>query len=105
MQDISIGTTETSRSIRLKTGEELSIRLPENPTTGFRWAVEDAHDGTIEFTGAELLGSGTAPGAGGTRALRFKALKKGHANVKLVLRRDWQRDAPERAVTLMVEVD
>ena len=40
--------------LQLKTGQNLILTLPSNPTTGFRWVVEDAASGVLRSLGQPL---------------------------------------------------
>jgi inhibitor of cysteine peptidase len=84
-------TYEDSGSQRdLRVGEQVEIRLPESPTTGYRWqadvdlaALKQTHDG---FEGGAL-----PRGAAGVRVMRFEALQPGDATLRLVKQRSWER--------------
>ena len=78
----------------LRRGEEVLLSLPENPTTGYRWAfvtegldlAEDSYLGQAE----------SAAGAGGTRRVRLVANRPGAASLSATLQRSWE--GPSRAV-------
>jgi inhibitor of cysteine peptidase len=80
----------------LAQGEEVVIRLAENPTTGYRWQL--THSGTGELALLEdrfVPGTGgdAGLGASGDRVLRYQGRKGGEVRVDAVLRRSW--DPPE----------
>jgi inhibitor of cysteine peptidase len=78
----------------LKAEQTLVIRLPENPTTGYRWAVESC--GTMQIDKDEFFPIGTGIGAGGTRQLQWRAESSGKHHISLVLQRSWE--APNMAI-------
>ncbi len=78
-----ITQAHNGQSVTIAPGEPLSIELPENATTGFRWAVEPA-------TTLRLLNDRQSPGSGvgaaGSRTLTFS----GRGVIHLSLRREWE---------------
>jgi predicted secreted protein len=82
--------------IALTVGQEFSLELSTNPTTGFYWEIEPYNSKVLALE-ADKYTKDEAPnnfvGVGGIRALKFKALKPGNATVKLNYRRPWEKDA------------
>ena len=75
-----------------KVGEELSVVLAENPTTGYRWHSEiDAR--TLQQTGDRYDGRAEPRGAVGTRRLTFRVLRPGPVHLRVVKRRAWEGTA------------
>ena len=75
----------------MRLGDVLEVRLPENPTTGYRWDFVTSNELTVvgdEFSG-ELDGG---IGAGGQRVVRFQAMKPGTAKVEAANRRSWETE-------------
>ncbi|TCC22916.1 protease inhibitor I42 family protein [Kribbella speibonae] len=78
-------------AIRLTTsGEPVRIDLPESPTTGYRWQLEEGGD-AVEVLGASFTqdpgGSGPTAGGGGTRTFRIGLLDPDGAELTFRLRR------------------
>lgn len=75
-------------------GDFILLRLPENPTTGFRWYWQAASREfvALESDSFEPLG-GEQIGAGGTRVLSYRALRPGTESLRLVLWRDWEGES------------
>jgi inhibitor of cysteine peptidase len=73
-------------------GESVVIRLPENPTTGYRWSVEEIDPAVVEVGESEFEPSQELrqAGAGGTRSFHLRARQSGTSPVTLVLRRPWE---------------
>src|SRR5215467_3153969 len=76
--------------IYIHIGEVFEIRLPENPTTGFRWRFEangepccSVLDDHFEPTTQNL------PGQGGYHQWYFKAVQVGLGSITLVSERSW----------------
>jgi inhibitor of cysteine peptidase len=93
--DETILTRERSgETIALRTGQAIRLVLPENPTTGYRWAftvdgLDKAGDGYAEDA-AGLIGGG------GARSVHLVATRPGDALVKATLQRSWE--GPDKAV-------
>jgi inhibitor of cysteine peptidase len=101
-------STAGGGTYRLARNEEVVVRLPENPTTGYRWHITHSGDGELVPTGdAHVMGpDGATPGAAGQRVLRFVARKSGSVSLKAVMRRPWEAaDAAQetRVYTFAIE--
>jgi inhibitor of cysteine peptidase len=90
---MEVGRDAAGSLLRVPVGTMLDVRVPENPTTGYRWAVED-DDQTVLPLADDDFEPGRAVGAGGTRLLRFRASRPGRASLHLVYRRPWEGDVP-----------
>lgn len=96
MATLTIDRSDEGATVVADRGDTIEIRLDENPTTGFRWAVED-HDRRLPLEGSEFSpAAGNRIGTGGTRILRFKAAAPGVVRLELRLRREWEGNASTR---------
>lgn len=94
---------DNGRVVTVRVGEEVRVALPENATTGFRWAMDHVDGDVIEVLdedvayGAGTAGSGTAGsaavGSGGVVVFRFRARKPGLGELRLKHWRHWEGDA------------
>jgi predicted secreted protein len=77
------------QAVEVTTGEEIVVRLEENPTTGYRWIVDEliGQLATVssEFEAADLH----RPGAGGHRAIALRATGSGPAELRVRYARPW----------------
>lgn len=77
------------KRITLHRGDELTIELPENPSTGYRWKADDDSDGNIlEAVGSRFASDDTGSGAlgvGGTRRFTFRATGIGSCSLHYTL--------------------
>jgi len=80
---VELGLSDNGQRRRVTVGDEISIRLAENPSTGFRWLEPQYDRGSLEYLGSEYEPGGTRPGAAGTRVVRFRAVTPGRASVRL----------------------
>lgn len=80
-------------SVEVALNDAIVLRLPENPTTGYRWAVDqiDSDKLLLQSTHFSLLGAGA--GASGEKTLTLKATQPGKTHLQLKLWRDWEGDA------------
>lgn len=87
-------------------GEEFDIRLPANPTTGFRWQVGAIDDQIVRLVDTRYEPTSPAPlGAGGTDVFTFVGVNTGRGTVELVYVRPWEKGvAPARTASYSVDV-
>ena len=88
--EIHGGNVPAERELRV--GDELLLRLPENPTTGFRWQVKPSVDRVLRPIDDHFEpGGGTpSPGKGGHRVFRFAASEPGTVQLSLAHRQAWE---------------
>jgi inhibitor of cysteine peptidase len=68
--------------------------LPENPTTGYRWAIDQTNENMlVAQTPTFSPTPGGAIGSGGTRTFTFTAKQPGTVHLQLKLLRAWQGDS------------
>jgi len=106
MTTTAYGESFNGQTINLAVGQTVEIRLPENPTTGFRWQLM-AHDGTvcamISDAFKEPVGS---PGRAGEHSWVFEAIQPGGCDIELHYRRRWVRSVePDRTFRIHVRVE
>ena len=108
MSLIELSEASSGSSLQLNVGDEVLVRLVENPTTGYRWQLSQSGRGELELVedGFEHSHPGppAAPGAAGMRRLRFIARKPGAVRLEAVEQRSWQTSGSEqrRAFSLLV---
>jgi inhibitor of cysteine peptidase len=97
---------DNSRTAEIKVGQQIAVRLPENPTTGFGWAVDETSRQLLTLDRTEYTGpTETYVGVKGLRSFTFTAKQAGEVTLKLKYWRFWEGDASvtERyAVTLKI---
>ncbi len=93
--------TDSGQTIGIGANQEFVIALGSNPTTGYGW--QESHDETV----LELVEKTYKPGkeaeqdlvgAGGVEYFRFRALKKGEAEITMVYKRSWEGEFLEQKV-------
>ena len=93
MAQITLTEADNGKVVDAHSGDEIVIRLPENPTTGYRWGQDSAGDAKASLSGDTNQMSGTAAGGGGARVLTFQAKGAGDVPLRLKLWRAWEGDA------------
>ena len=63
----SLTESDNGKTIPLKVGAEATLRLPENPSTGYRWALDAADSSVATIAEQSFEAGGSAPGAAAPR--------------------------------------
>ena len=94
MSNITLTEADKGKTIDVQQGTEVLIRLNENPTTGYRWAIDQSDDTVLPLQGSNFASSPSAAvGAGGTRLFTFTANQPGTVHLQLKRWREWQGDS------------
>ena len=86
---VQLSEADNGTVVNAHVGDTVTVRLPENPTTGATWDVA-APAGVVRLVDSALLPGGMNPGAGGSRQLRFVAENPGRIDLTARLRRPWE---------------
>jgi inhibitor of cysteine peptidase len=81
--------------VRLNSGQTLTLTLPTNPTTGYRWRVQNPAANVLRSMGPEVYSNpedAGIVGAAGQSVWRFQGQGAGTGKLQLVLQQPW---APE----------
>ena len=81
---------------QLQVGQHLIVSLPSNPTTGYRWAIQDSAGGVLRSLGPEVYTSsdnGQLLGSGGQSTWRFQVFAPGTARLRLTSQQPWEPEA------------
>jgi inhibitor of cysteine peptidase len=98
MTTIKLDIHSSGRSIAAAPGDCLQLQLDENPSTGFRWNVEDDGSGVLVLEhDAFIRTHNDAIGAGGVRELQFAVAKPGQTTLRVSNRRSWESQKPPHA--------
>jgi inhibitor of cysteine peptidase len=86
--------SDRDRIIAVRGETVATVSLPENPTTGYQWAVEKSNAETIAPLDSEyIVAPESAVGAAGIRRFTFELMKAGTYRLELKHWRDWEGDA------------
>jgi inhibitor of cysteine peptidase len=90
--NMMLNEQDSGRTVKVKSGAMITIRLVENPTTGYRWVVEAR-------SGLEQVGDQNEPGsrigAAGVRVLQFHSKSIGTHELRL---KNWREREGESSV-------
>lgn len=86
---------ESECPTRLQVGQNMTLTLPSNPTTGYRWLLQNPAPEILRTLGPEVYSSPEQAGivgSGGLSTWRFQAKAAGEGHLILVYQQPW---APE----------
>ncbi|MEA3032286.1 MAG: inhibitor of cysteine peptidase [Sphingomonadales bacterium] len=101
----SLSLLDNGRSVRVRIGETISIRLPENASTGYRWSLADRGGEAVELESTEPDYRPGAVGSGGEILFTLKAKQKGEARVRLVEARSWEKGSESKSFEVEIVVE
>jgi inhibitor of cysteine peptidase len=81
---------------QLHVGHQLIVSLPSNPTTGYRWSIQDSAGGVLRSLGPEVYTSsdnGQLLGSGGQSTWRFQVFAPGSGRLRLTSQQPWEPEA------------
>jgi inhibitor of cysteine peptidase len=98
-----VGPESAGKEVVLSPGQEFSIKLPGNPTTGYRWTVARVSGAALRQMGKlqyrPSAGAGGRLGAGGEYSVTFRAVSTGTTEIRLDYGRSWEK-SPEQSFAL-----
>ncbi len=103
----TLGPEDSGSTLRLHTGDEFTIVLESNPTTGYLWRFAAPYDELIILLKGDryISPSEELCGAPGKRSLTFIAQESGRTGLKLIYVRPWEKNQPpEKEFHLMILV-
>jgi len=102
---VTLTASDNGRTVDVREGETLVLRLHENASTGYRWAFDGLDRTCLDVQDGEYVGQAGAPGSGGQAQWTLVPSKRGIVEIRLRLWRHWEgeRSVRERfAVTLKI---
>jgi len=89
---MTLTDADDGKSVTLKAGETIAVTLPENATTGYRWAVDSVDAALVTVRDPEASYPVGAVGSGGLVTWTFVAKAPGITTVTLKRWRHWEGD-------------
>ena len=81
--------------IKVKAGQNFTIKMQSNPTTGYGWQLSKADEKIVQFvTNAYIPPDSKLMGAGGHEVWTFKAVGEGATEISMQYVRPWEKDQP-----------
>ncbi len=91
---VTLSEKDDGRSVDLKVGDDLEVTLPENATTGYRWAVDHIDGPVVNLVSTRPHDpSGGAVGSGGLVSFVFRGEKPATGAIALKQWRPWEGDS------------
>jgi inhibitor of cysteine peptidase len=84
-----IDASYSGQQVALSVGQTAELRLPENPTTGFRWSVVSDGDPACRLNDNGFHGGDGTPGRGGEHVWRLVGVSAGACELRLAYRRSF----------------
>lgn len=94
--------TDPTKTIEVKTGEQFTIVIESNPTTGYHWEMMNELD-YIEFISKDYQADEPMlTGSGGVEVWTFKAISVGEAQITLGYYPPYEDPKPPQQTTTFV---
>jgi inhibitor of cysteine peptidase len=108
-EPVTVSAAQSGTSVALASGQDLVVRLPSNPTTGYRWIYVEPKDAVLRVDGPSTFeaaqSAAGAVGAGGTEIWKLAPFKSGQQQLRFEYRRPWEQGvAPAQTATYSVTV-
>lgn len=91
---VTLQQSQQSRCpLTLQQGQQLILRLPSNPTTGFRWLLRDSAPQVLKSLGPEVYSNPEDVGVVGSAGIstwRFEVTAAGEGQLALTYERPWE---------------
>lgn len=103
--EVTLSEADSGRLIELQESDVVVLRLESNPSTGYRWEVQETDQNILLQVGAfEFESEPNRFGAPGTQVLRFVGVSEGRTPLKLVYRRPWEEGVePLKTYSIQVQ--
>lgn len=89
---LTLGEQDNGRRVPARAGDVVEVRLPENATTGYRWALDSQDGAVIQAQDTAANYPSAAVGSGGEAIFRFRVVGAGSASLALKSWRHWEGD-------------
>jgi len=104
---VRLSSSDSGKTIDIKTGGSIVVELNGNPTTGYTWEAKDLDTRMLKQEGETEFKSSNPGliGAGGTLTLTFKTLMAGKTTLELVYHRPWEKNVePQSTYSVSVNI-
>jgi inhibitor of cysteine peptidase len=101
---LEISSSHNGQTVSLKVGDTVDLRLPENPSTGYRWTIDTLDPAHVKISETGFRGTDSV-GGGGDAYWRLRGAAAGETALTLKRWRSFEgdRSVVERfAVTLQI---
>ena len=107
--DHPLDFSDNGSTIKLSTGDTITIELDANPSTGYLWIFGSPFDPNLLIMTSESYTKPEGPkervGAPVKRLMTFKAIAPGNTGLKLDYRRPWERsEKPVKSFEILIKI-
>lgn len=94
----------------ITSGNEIEIVLEGNPTTGYEWNAASFSTNTLQKIGEVQYRPTEYPdriqrvGAGGRFIFKFKTIKEGKGDIKIIYRRPWETTDCDKVYLVILDI-
>ncbi|UHG90293.1 protease inhibitor I42 family protein [Spirosoma oryzicola] len=93
MKTIQVTDSVSQETIAVAEGDQIELRLEENPTTGYRWEITQINNEQLTIVNnAYTLYESAGIGGGGIRTVHIHVLRVGTGQLVLENRQSWSND-------------
>jgi predicted secreted protein len=85
---------DSGKTITLRVGDKIAIKLAETPSTNYLWDIEQTDSNILKCLGSKYVQDPLSSEASGNRTFLFQALKPGTVHLKLKQWRLWESIKP-----------
>lgn len=103
--DIELTEADSGGTIDASVGDEITISLAGNPTTGYTWnTLQPRNADVVSLKDRDYEADSDAVGSGGTEELTYEAVAAGEATIELGYFRPWAPGEVDQTFTVTVRV-
>jgi inhibitor of cysteine peptidase len=104
MTDVRVTDEWNGKEVPLKVGQNFTITLSENPTTGYRWIFAQKGGPICSLLGDSFERRTHLLGSPGVHEWHFRADAPGTATIEMRLAREWDPTSATRSLLLHLHV-
>ena len=94
MARVIVGERENGTDVSVRLGDTLVIRLLENSTAGYRWAVSSIDSDVLEIAAQDYEPARAGVGSAGVSVWTLAPKHAGRTRIELKKIRPWNKDDP-----------
>ncbi len=96
VSQLTITQADRGKTFTVRRGDAIAIELAENPTTGYRWAIDKIDSQVLELQNSEFsLPENAGIGGGGERIFTFRTKATGITRLQL---KEWRPRSGDRSI-------
>lgn len=93
MAEHHVSAAQNGARVTIRVGDVIALRLPENATTGYRWAIKSLNKARVDVEDSGYQPQGPGVGSGGDAFWNLRARSAGDSRIELVLWREWEGES------------